>query len=196
MVKRLGRWLGRGTLAGAMAISLVVAVAAPANASPVTITYDDFETPASRSNWQFSSSGSGFSQFDWGPPAHSGSILGELDSPWYDAGGWTAMSRTLTRSGWVRDSCNVSVWLASRDGATVNVEVIDPNTWNYIALKSVYVQTQTRAIPLYYIQVTTPTFAPNPSPFVFRVSVVNPDGNHEGLVFVDDVKYTCASIRA
>src|SRR3954451_9241306 len=170
MVNRLGRWLGRGTLAGAMVLSLVVAVAAPAHATTLTILTDDFETSASRSNWQFWSTSGGFGQFDFPSPAHSGSVFGELMSPFYEAGGWTEMSRTLNRAWWAGNSCNVSVWLASRDNATVNVEVIDPNTWNYMALKTVTVQTETRAVPIHYIQVTTPTFSPNPSPFVFRVS--------------------------
>jgi len=179
-----------------MAISLVGAVAAPANAATLTISYDDFETSASRSNWQFSTTGGdGWGQFDWGLPTHSGSQLADLFSPWDQAGGWTAISRTMTRAWWAGNSCNVSVWLASREGANVNVEVIDPNTWNYMALKSVYIQTETRAEPLHYIQVMTPAFTPSVSSFVFRVSIVNPDGDHQRWVLVDDVKYTCASIR-
>jgi hypothetical protein len=179
-----------------MALSLVVAVAAPAHATTLTILTDDFETSANRSNWQFSNSGGdGWGQFDFPSPAHSGSVFGELFSPWYDAGGWSAMSRTLTRAWWAGNSCNVFVWLASRDNATVNVEVIDPNTWTYMALKTVTVQTETRAEPLHYIQVMTPAFTPNPSSFVFRVSVVNTDGDYSRRVLVDDVKYTCASIR-
>src|SRR3954452_21513211 len=195
MVNRLGRWLGRGTLAGAMVLSLVVALAAPANAATVTLVNDDMEASASLSNWQFWSTGSGLGQFDCCYPSHSGNVYAELISPMYDAGGWTEMSRTLTRAWSAGNSCSVSVWLASRDNATVNVEVIDPSTWTYMALKTVTVQTETRAVPIHYIQVTTPTFAPNPSPFLFRVSVLNQTGDFGRMVYVDDFTYTCSSIR-
>jgi hypothetical protein len=108
-----------------------------ANAGGI-IAEDDFD-PYPELNWTFehnaSSGAGGFEYINQGEYSSPGNA-------WLTAtNGWSAMRHYLTipSDAWPYKSCTayVDIKSAVNNSVTVNLEVIDPSTWQYIAFKQV-----------------------------------------------------------
>ncbi|WP_066362862.1 hypothetical protein [Herbidospora mongoliensis] len=138
---RLRSRLSRALVAVTVALTVTLAPAGPASAGIWQLT-DGFEpatNPASR--WTPTAVGT-----CWGPyytggigPARTGTgfahwrVLYQPD--WCSIGRTIRLSPVVGRTG-VR--CTAGIWARLRGGdPQLNVEVIDPDTWTYIALKTV-----------------------------------------------------------
>ncbi|MBO3752646.1 hypothetical protein J5X84_41905 [Streptosporangiaceae bacterium NEAU-GS5] len=138
---RLHARLSRAFIAATVAAAVVLAPAGPASAGIWQLT-DGFEpasNPASR--WTPTVVGT-----CWGPyytsstrPARSGTgfahwrVLYRPD--WCSIGRTIQLTPVISRPG---ISCSAGIWAKLRGGdPQLNVEVIDPDTWTYLALKSV-----------------------------------------------------------
>ncbi|MEU3164029.1 hypothetical protein [Streptosporangium sp. NPDC006930] len=133
--------LSRAFVAVMVAATVVIAPAGPASAGIWQLT-DSFElatNPASR--WSFTTSGTCtgpiFSNSISAP--RTGSGLAAMEA--HKGGDWCALGRTITLtpvSAHPGARCTAGVWTQLWNASTsFNLEVIDPDTWNYIALKSV-----------------------------------------------------------
>jgi len=101
------------------------------------------------------------------------------------ADSWFSAARTVRLSP-PASSATCVLWMYVKVPAgTVNVEVINPATWTYLAVTSVGVSTD-------YRQVTTPTWRTAPADVVVRASVVRAgDPPTTAFANVDDVTVRC-----
>jgi hypothetical protein len=159
-----------------------------AKAASVVVVSDNFEgNPASR--WWLESGGYwGYGDF-WNTPslAHSPSRNAYLDA----INGWAAVGRnvylplTTPYSKW---RCNASFWITPQENARskVNLEVIDPTNWTYIALG-----TFTREYNGGY-QYISIDFVPTRKDVVVRLAVVHSYyDSTSGSIRVDDLYVRC-----
>ncbi len=80
--------------------------------------------------------------------------------------------------------CGAAMYIKAPAGtAKVNLEVINPNNWTYIALKSVTLSSSS------YTAVVTPTWIPGPIDVYLRVSLVGQGGF--SIIRVDDAYIQC-----
>ncbi len=116
----------------AVTAGLTAAVAAPAQANWI-VANDGFEGPNGGGFWTFqrSGTGSGFIEFN-SAFARDGVNNGALTVQ----SGWSAVGRPVTLTNGVSIRCRAWIYVQT-PGATLNIEIIDPNTFNYIALKTV-----------------------------------------------------------
>jgi hypothetical protein len=130
--------LRKSVTAAAMVVALVLGLSLPANAATITFLWTDgFE--ATPTAWQFeqSSSGSGYGVIvNLASAAHSGSHYALLDST--GSGAWSAVGQPLHLPG-TGSVCTLSVYVVPitetfTEHMYLNIEVIDPATWNYIAV--------------------------------------------------------------
>ncbi|MFC4533591.1 hypothetical protein [Sphaerisporangium dianthi] len=133
--------LSRSLMAAAIAVSVVLVPAGPASAGIWQLT-DGFEpstNPASR--WTFTANGG-----CGGPVFGGSSSTPRTGSGWasmwaYTKGDWCALGRTIHLtpvSAHPGARCTAGVWTELwGEMASFNLEVIDPDTWTYIALKSI-----------------------------------------------------------
>jgi hypothetical protein len=113
-----------------LALGLTAAVAAPAHAQQFIMVQDGFE--ASSGFWKFQKSGVG----NGGIETDVGYAREGRRNGWLTVeSGWSSVGRPATlRNG---TSIRCSAWIyVQTPGATLNVEIIDPATWNYIALET------------------------------------------------------------
>jgi hypothetical protein len=171
------------TIAG-VAGALLVGAATPAFASVWTLS-DGFESnPAA--TWWFEASdqfGHGdFGGFDGIP--HTGSKYATIYR--FDAG-WASVARNvhLTPAQSHRASCGAQVWLQEAPGTRVNIEVINPSTWTYVAVNSVTLPSDNA-----WHAYGSGSWTPGPVDVVFRVSVISTGGF--ARVKVDDLTVQCS----
>lgn len=161
------------------ATAAIVGVATPAYAG-VWSNQDGFEnSPAS--TWWIEGAGD-FGGFDGLP--HTGNRYATI---YTDDGGWSAVGRMvrLTPALSHRSSCGAQVWLQEKPGVRVNIEIIDPSDWTYIALRQV---TMPAGYP--WTAYSVGPWTPGPVDVVFRVSVLS-DGGYARMK-VDDLTVTCS----
>ena len=84
-------------------------------------------------------------------------------------------------------TCSAAIYLQGPAGTQVNVEVIDPSTWNYLAVKTVTLSGNG------YADYGTPTWKSTIDPVVFRVSLL---ANGDSWVRADDLGVTCSGYYA
>jgi len=149
-----------------------------ARASFTSVTTDSFEVNAA-STWSFSHSGTGGG---WLESLGEYSRTGNWDAYIYTSSGWSSVGRTVNM-GWYPGSAAVEIYLRPYgNNVKVNLEVIDPSNWTYIALKTV-----TLANSYTYQYVATDWFTVNrPNVFV-RVSVLASGTGASSGVDVDDL---------
>jgi hypothetical protein len=165
----------------AATVALVLGTAGVAQAGGVWQLTDTFDSdPASR--WSIGFVGAGSGNFS----TSGGNTWGWVTKT--DSDGWSEIGRTvhLTPAQLHQAECTASVSLrASVDGSTsaVNVEVIDPTSWTYVALRPVKVtgsDFQAFAIG---------PWTPGPVDVYFRLALLG-SGSYRYLG-VDDVVVQC-----
>jgi hypothetical protein len=84
-----------------------------------------------------------------------------------------------------RASCAAQVWLQEAPGTRVNVEVIDPANWTYLAVRQA-------TLPAGYPWKAygSGTWTPGPVDVIVRISLLS-DGDYE-RVKVDDLTVQCS----
>ncbi len=112
------------------------------------------------------------------PPARSGTNTCYMFA---DTGGWVSIRRTVNLTpffSWRTLNTVAAIYARPVSGtnARVSVEVIDPSTWNYIALKTVTLKNNFN-----WQLVVTDVFIPNRKDIIVRLSV----GSDAGVVQVD-----------
>lgn len=182
--------MARGLCAALLAtVSLLAVPAGPASAALAWVTRDDLDDdPENR--WIEDGVGSGGAFFVDGD-GRLGTVAGLLYVN--VVGGWSSLGRTVNIPA-ATPHCTASIYLAPLlqrgDGNLyVWVEVIDPATWTYLAVK----QTNLRWTDDQYSKFTTPRFTA--SQVFFRVAVYGPD--RYGLqtsAFMDDMRFDCSSV--
>ena len=118
----------------AMATAIVVATAGTAHASGWG-TSDGFEYDPG-ATWSLYHVGVGGGGFEY----NIGSAHNGLGNAWLDVTtGWSslAMTQRVTPGLAHQATCGVSVAIQPWGSATVNIEIVDPATWTYIALNTV-----------------------------------------------------------
>lgn len=167
-----------------VAAGLVAATAAPAYAGIWTLQ-DGFESAPAATWWFEGSDDDGsFGTFAAtnGIP-HTGTRYATITR---DRPGWTSVARMvhLTPAANHSASCGAQIWLQEKPGTKVNVEVIDPATWNYLAVRQV-------TLPAGYPwkAYSSGSWRPGPVDVVVRISVLS-DGY--ARVKVDDLTVQCS----
>jgi hypothetical protein len=173
---RLGRYLGLLALIGTL-----LTVPATAASAATRMLSESFEG-SSAYTWTFE--GDPYCQF-----------CGEVDDfkPWAHTGAKSAFIRTYSPVGsWFsvgklvhlqrNNSCQARVYVL-RVG-TVNVEVIDPSTWTYLALGTI------SSGESYQLQ--SLNWWGGPTDVYFRVSIVSTPERTDGWANVDDITIDCS----
>lgn len=187
-----------------LAVVLMTTLAITASVQPASaftirnIVNDGFENPAVWTGY-FAAPGAAFVNTNQSA-AHSGQRYGVL---WEEAGSgtWASLERPFTEpSG--RGNCVASIWIVPLLGdgnnrSRFNIEVIDPQTFTYVALNSVDYQFPSQTLPS-YAQYTVASWKLSGRQLLFRVSQLggNPVPGHPGLFYrtsslVDDLSITC-----
>jgi hypothetical protein len=176
------RRTARAALAAlALAVGLLLTSSSPASAA-VSI-FDSFEPPPAPQNWSFTHSGDGaggFSNLQVRTGVRDAFIV-------IRGNGFSSVGRNVFLSH--PQNCSASIWVnpAPNGGfQPVNFEIINPQTFTYIALKSVTLSSSAPYTKLSTSWTNSPTF------FLVRVSVV---GNGPGTTvsaWVDDLTVNCA----
>ena len=137
----------------------LVATSGPANAKVYWENMVDHFDDNAASRWRVSSTGDGLAGFGNGQASISHSL----------ASGWTEISRDVTVPWAGQHECFAGISLRNllTGVAVVNIEVIDPDTWNYLAVSQVRV-TNTE----YLIRGTPRFMATGQTNVVFRASLV------------------------
>ncbi len=186
----MARMVARVLCAALLAtVGLLAAPTGPAGAALRWVTRDDMDDdPESR--WVEDGTGT----FNTAFLADSGrlnSIGGFVQS--YTVGQWASLGRTVNILA-ATPHCTASIylrpWRWRTDGHLyVWVEVIDPATWTYLAVK----QTDLRWTDGTFSQFTTPRFTA--AQVFFRVSVMGPDRPTAKTSFdMDDLRIDCSSV--
>ncbi|MBM7075142.1 hypothetical protein [Micromonospora humida] len=172
----------RITAAAVMATTVALTVAvSPAQADLWQHT-DGFESsPAAV--WEFHRSGAGSGAFELGAgKAHSGANNAILTT---SAGGWSGVGKLLTvrpRTAGHNTTCGGGFFVQAVSGpAVLNVEVIDPASWTYLALRTV------RITDTVWRRHDVASYANGPSQVFVRVSLLG----GSGPVRVDDMAFQC-----
>jgi hypothetical protein len=177
---------GRAVLAVLVtSAGLVAAIAAPAHADLWQLSEGFEGDPAT--TWQVRSYGASAGGFE----INAGTARSGSNNAWLTAEtefSSVARSVYLRPAQLHRPTCGASIYLRPFPGADggdvrVNVEVIDPSNWNYIALKTVTLTGSG------YTQVSTPSWKPGPITVFVRVSLLGV-GGYSGLR-VDDLNVQC-----
>ncbi|WP_027342048.1 hypothetical protein [Hamadaea tsunoensis] len=117
---------------------------------------------------------------------HSGSYAAKLNHLW-DQPTWVSVGQTITvgpkalgHPTW----CRFSAWVRANGNDRYNIEVIDPTTWNYIAVSQV-----AQPVANTWSQISTVQFAVPVTNVVLRVSFLPPA--YTDAAFVDDFMLSC-----
>jgi hypothetical protein len=122
-------------------------------------------------------------QWSWG--THSGATVAHLSNFW-GLGTWIAVGKNTTvgpKALGHTVRCRFSAWTYANRGDKFNIEVINPSTWNYIAVSHV---TQPANA---WTQMYTNWFNVPVNNLVLRVSYLPP--SYGGAGFVDDFTLSC-----
>jgi hypothetical protein len=98
---------------------------------------------------------------------------------------FSSVGRSVTlRNNSTRTSCAAGIYLQGFDGAKVNVEVIDPSTWTYVALNTVTISGSG------YRQYTVGPWTGGPNTVYMRVSLLGTGAYN--LIRIDDLTVQCS----
>jgi hypothetical protein len=183
-----GRTAGRigARAATAVLATLAVVLANPGVASANWSIQDGFEGSPS-GTWKLQHSGTGSGGFE----INQGTANRGQNNAWLRSQtGWSAVGKNLligpaANNRFVR--CNAAFVVSSLTGASqLNVEVIDPSTWNYLAVKTVTVSSTS------YVTVGTDSWhaGASPNPVYVRISLLG-NGSTTSTVRVDDMNVVC-----
>jgi hypothetical protein len=126
----VGRRIATVMLGFAAAAGLVLAVAAPAHAQLI-VANDGFEDQPGR--WSFTRSGVGSGGFE----VNSAYAREGSDNGWLRVtSGFSSVGRSVNLQNGISIRCDSWIYVQT-PGATLNIEIIDPATFNYIALETV-----------------------------------------------------------
>jgi hypothetical protein len=147
---------------------------------------DGFESNPS-ATWSFSGEGDSSGRFATAAP-HSGSTYASI-SEWYP--GWSSVGRSvrITPATVHTPKCGLSAWMATTAyRPRVNVEVIDPATWTYIALYQVTLSGQG------YKNYAVGSWRATKADVFLRFSVLANDPNAPAFANaqIDDVVISCS----
>lgn len=180
------RWWRRIAATVGMSLAFVLAAGAPAHAANATLS-DDFEAADANYVWT-TEHGECCLVPGNNPDAHSGSHAGFL--PFARLGSWTSLGRSVHLPAVLepRTRCKAWIWIDPLWPITVNVEVINPTDWTYIALSTV-----TLAANSGWQQISTRVWMPYTSDVYFRVSNISDDVQaYGGEAWIDDFSVLCA----
>ncbi len=173
LVARVRRRARIATVAVAVSGLLVGLAGSPAQAS-VWSLQDSFDTDGV---WSFGSVGvtgpysysSGFGGIDhYSPTTHSGKSSGYVDLLDANTGYvWAGRTVHLTPAQVHSATCYAGIWILPGNGTSWNIEVINPTTWTYLALKSVTLTNTTGA----YQFVMVGPWTTGPTDVYFRVAL-------------------------
>jgi hypothetical protein len=164
----------------------------PAYAARLTQLKDGFEPP--NDDWSFGGDGASGGLFNNSSLARSGSWGSYI---WTENfGEWGTMGRSVSITGWTsanRGQCSTTFWVNSDSDyyASVNVEIIDPVTWTYIALKRTNVGNEQGWVP-----VSVTNWVPPRSTVFVRIAVGTGLDDvllwpQEQFAFIDDMTTSC-----
>jgi len=198
------RALARRVIHAGCALVAVVAVVATAVAGPATSASaantwtftDDMEVhgtsdPSSRFSFE-SADGYQLGHIRDDAPtttlpvkAHSGSHYAEVDAGY--GTDWSSVERLVTIgpvARGFRSSCRFSAWTYS-GYEDFNIEVIEPGTYRYLAVARVHHG------DWQYQKMSSPSFTPNISTVMLRVSFLGPNLPYSIVSHIDDFELTC-----
>jgi hypothetical protein len=184
------RWWRRLATIVGLSLALVVATGAPAHAAYGTLT-DDFEAADAGYVWttEHGECCYVFSNLHY----HSSSHAGQLG--WTSLDSWTSLGRSVHLPALLdrNTRCKATIWIDAwtfppTDDLVVNVEVINPTDWTYIALSTLTLAPSTE-----WRQISTPVWTPYTSDVYFRVSNLSYPGHPYGggFSYLDDFRVTC-----
>lgn len=172
-------------IAGSLIAALVLALPGIAHADEWSGS-DDFETNSG--GWSFTDSGPGIGGFSSTNP-YSGSRSAFLHQP---GEGWSSVGRQwyvkpVAQGYWTR--CFVYFGVDPGPGASrVNIEVINPNTFNYLALREWTVDSSQDYLSFWTRWDAAPS---GPSTVLVRASLIGNSGGPAASAWVDDFQYRC-----
>jgi hypothetical protein len=119
---------------------------------------------------------------------HSGVTAAKLNHFW-EYGTWVSVGQTITvgpKALGHPTQCRFSAWVNANRNDRYNIEVIDPSTWNYIAVRTV-----TQPVANTWSQISTAVFNVPVTNVTLRVSFLPPAFTE--AAFVDDFTLTCTT---
>jgi hypothetical protein len=171
----------------AVSTALVVVAAGPAAAITTWTFRDSFEN----STWTTDGVG-GWGYVGYSSTAHSGTQEAFVDA-W---NGWGSVGRPVRigvpAGGF--SGCVMALWVRPLEPVTrLNVEVINPSTWNYVALRTVTLTAPAPGVfrPYQYVYLGE-SWTVSVRDVFFRVSAVSHSGG-DSTADVDDVEIRCSS---
>lgn len=170
----------------AMTLGVITTTAGTAHAA-VWSARDGFESsPAA--TWGFQKVGVGSGGFEYG----IGSAFEGQGNAWVSVTtGWSSILKTQRITPALNDdvSCGIQFRIQPSSAATVNIEVIDPKAWTYIALNTVNLSGFTYHLVNSGQFNLSPTY-PNQPDVVVRVSLLERNGVYH-WVRIDNYNMTC-----
>jgi hypothetical protein len=160
---RRTRWV---LVALAMVAGLVLAGGTPANAQTI-VARDGFED--AHGVWQFQRSGTG----DGGIEVNSPYAFEGHNNGWLTVqSGWSGVGRQMYLTSGISIRCNAWIYVQT-PGATLNIEIIDPQTFNYIAVNTVTLGSTGSG----YVQTAVGPWLADIKNVLFRVSLLATGGS-------------------
>jgi hypothetical protein len=184
---RLRGWPGVRGLATVVALAVALVLIGPAPAQASWTLTDNLESASAPSTWVFSGVGAGGGGLEYNTTAHSGTNLAWLES--FDESSWMSGGRSV-HLGVAAGSCSASVFIRPLGRTRVNVEVIDPATWTYIALKSVTIGVSNGGYQPYQ-QIFVASWTVSKLDVFFRVSLLGSSGDWGWDANFDDLSIIC-----
>ncbi len=184
------RWWRRFAASVGASLALVVATGVPAHAANGGLS-DNFEAPDAGQVWQ--AQDGLYNMVVPAPDAHSPSHIGYLN--WTRLDSWSSLGRSvqLPAVPGPGTRCRASIWIeplpfSPTDDLEVNVEVINPTDWTYIALGTRTVANSG------WQQISSPFWTPYTLDVYFRVSNLSYPGHPYGggQAYLDDFRVICA----
>jgi hypothetical protein len=178
--RRIGRWVRTVAAVVAASAGVLAITVGPAQASLWQLQDGfDYQPAATWTVEHYGTSGGGF-DINTGT-AHTAPNNAYL---WAQTQ-FASVGRSVTlRNNSTRSSCAAGIYLQGFDGAKVNVEVIDPSSWTYVALNSVTITGGS------YRQYTVGPWTGGPNTVYVRVSLLGTGAYN--LVRVDDLTVQCS----
>lgn len=180
--RRLHRRVG---IVALLSMTLVLAAAVPASASTLTLLTDGFE--AQSASWQLYHSGTGSAEYaqDTEGFARTGTGYILLAAKT----GFSSLGRTFTAP-LLTTSCTASVYIDPvsfpSGHAKLNLEMINPSDFSYLALSTVDYTTDS----WHSASITVSS----PGTFLFRVSLLSSQSNQYTLADLDDFSLRCKTL--
>jgi len=167
----------------ALIMALVVSgMSAPAAYAGTVWQLDDSFESNPAGTWTFYHEGLGSGGFD----INAGQARSWSNNAWLTAqSGWSSVGRTVSLTPFQPGrtlNCATQIYIKPFGTATVSLEVIDPSTWTYVALKTVTLSGDS------YKAVTTAPFIPPHKDVFVRISLT---GDGYRAVRIDDLIVQC-----